>query len=88
MKFLKRSKNSILSNCIELSAGACDGMNDAGVACVSPLKVITIIQRSAIVGALGLVNFITAVVYHFCPSLSAAFTKPGALTSADRCIIY
>ena len=46
------------------------------------------VQRLAIVGALGLVNFITAVVYHFCPSLSAAFTKPGALTSADLCIIY
>ena len=37
-------------------------------------------QRSAIVGAPGLVNFTTAVAYHFCPSLLAAFTQPGAST--------
>ena len=30
-------------------------------------------------------NFITAVAYHFCPSLSAAFTQPGASTLADLC---
>ena len=33
------------------------------------------IQRSAKVGALGLVNCITAVTYHFCPSLPAAFSQ-------------
>ena len=37
-------------------------------------------------GAPGLVNFITAVAYHFCPSLPAAFTQPGALTLADLCM--
>ena len=43
------------------------------------------LQRSANVGAPGLVNFITAVAYHFCPSLPAAFTQPGASTLADLC---
>ena len=33
----------------------------------------------------GLVNFITAVAYHLCPSLPAAFTQPGASTLADLC---
>ena len=36
------------------------------------------LQRSANVGAPGLVTSITAVAYHFCPSLPAAFTQPGA----------
>ena len=36
------------------------------------------LQRSAKVGAPGLVNFNTAVAYHFCPSLPAVFTHPGA----------
>ena len=45
------------------------------------------VQRSAKVGAPGLVNFITAVAYHFCPSLPAAFTQPGASTLADLCIL-
>ena len=45
----------------------------------------TIVQRSAKVGAPGLVNFVTVVAYHFCPRLSAPFTQPGALTLADLC---
>ena len=45
----------------------------------------THVQSSAIVGSPGLVNFITAVAYHFCPSLPAAFTQPGASTLADLC---
>ena len=32
-------------------------------------------------------NFITAVAYHFCPSLPAAFTQPGASTLAELCTI-
>ena len=46
------------------------------------------LQRSAKVGAPGLVNFITAVAYHFCPAWlqTAAFTQPGAATFADLCI--
>ena len=44
------------------------------------------VQRSAQVGTQGLVNFITAVAYHFCSSLPAAFTQPGASTLADLCI--
>ena len=39
---------------------------------------------SAKVGAPGLANFITAVP-HFCPSLPAAFTQPGAETTAYLC---
>ena len=41
------------------------------------------LQRSAEVGAPNYVNIITAVAYHFCPSLPAAFTQPCALTLAD-----
>ena len=44
-----------------------------------------ILQGSAKVGAPGLVNFITAVAYHFCPSLPEEFTQPGASTFADLC---
>ena len=36
----------------------------------------------------GLENFITAVAYHFCPSLPASFTQPGASTLADLCIRF
>ena len=45
------------------------------------------VQRSAKVGggAPSLVNIITAVAYHICPSLHAAFTKPDALTLAGLC---
>ena len=47
------------------------------------------VQRLAKVGAPGLVNFITAVAYHFCPSLPTAFTQPGASTLANRvkCVV-
>ena len=44
------------------------------------------VQRSAKVGAPGLVNFITAVAYYFCPSSLAAFTQPSASTLADLCM--
>ena len=37
----------------------------------------TYVQRSSEVGAPGLVMIITAVAYHFCPSLPAAFAQPG-----------
>ena len=40
----------------------------------------TTVQRSPLLCAPGLVNFITAVARHFCPSLPAAFTQPGAST--------
>ena len=43
------------------------------------------VQRLAKVGAPGLVNLIADVAYHFCPSLPAAFTQPGAATLADLC---
>ena len=39
------------------------------------------LQRSAKVGAPGLVNFIAVVAYHLCPT-----TQPGASTLADLCI--
>ena len=44
------------------------------------------VQRSAKFGAPGLVNFVTAVAYHFCPSLPAAFTQPSASILTDLCI--
>ena len=34
----------------------------------------------------GLVNFVTAVVYHFCQALPAAFTQPGDSLFAQPCI--
>ena len=37
-------------------------------------------------GAPGLVNFITAVAYHLCLNLPAAFYQPCALTLADLCM--
>ena len=37
-----------------------------------------VVQNSAKRLALGLVNFIPAVAYHFCVALPAAFTQPGA----------
>ena len=43
------------------------------------------VQRSAKVGAPGLVNFITALAYHFCPSLPAAIAQAGASISANLC---
>ena len=44
-----------------------------------------VLQRSAKVGASGLVNFTAADAYHLCPSLPAAFTQRGASTLADLC---
>ena len=34
---------------------------------------------------LGLVNFVPAVAYHFCPALPAAFTQPGDHLLAQPC---
>ena len=34
----------------------------------------------------GLMNFVTALAYHFCLALPAAFTKPGDHLLADLCI--
>ena len=36
--------------------------------------------QSGAVSAPGLVNFITAIAYHFCLNLPAAFAQPGAST--------
>ena len=43
------------------------------------------VERSATVGAPGLVNFVTDIAYHFYPSLPAAFTQPCASIFADLC---
>ena len=56
--------------------------------CISHAKSDRIdLQILAKVGASGLVNFITAVTYHFCLNLPAAFTQPGAPTLADLCTL-
>ena len=34
----------------------------------------------------GLVNFVTALAYHFCPALPPVFTQPGDYLLADPCI--
>ena len=39
----------------------------------------SLIQGSTNRRALGLVNFVLALAYHFCLNLPAAFTQPGAL---------
>ena len=44
------------------------------------------LYRDAQVDARGLMDLITAVAYHFCPSLPAAFKEPGASTLADLCM--
>ena len=36
----------------------------------------------------GLVNFVTAVAYHFCLSLPTAFTQPGRSPLAEPCIVF
>ena len=36
----------------------------------------------------GLVNFVSAVAYHSCLSLPAAFTQPGRSLLADPCIYF
>ena len=51
------------------------------------IKIFRPLQRSAKVGAPGLVNYIIVVAYHFCPSLAAAFMQPGASTLADLCTV-
>ena len=48
-------------------------------------RVSSFVERSAKVCAPGLVKLITAVAYHFCPGLPAAFTQPGSWTFADLC---
>ena len=45
------------------------------------------VQRSAEISAQGLVNFFPAVAYQFCLDLPATFTKPGASTLSDFCIL-
>ena len=39
----------------------------------------------SLVGAPGLVNFISIVAYRFCPSWPAALARSGASTLADLC---
>ena len=51
------------------------------------LVIILALQRSAKVGAPGLVNFIPAFAYHFCLNLPAAFTQLEAPTLADQCTV-
>ena len=43
------------------------------------------IQGSAERWCPGLENFVTAVAYHFCQSLPAAFTQPGNYLLAELC---
>ena len=50
---------------------------------VTIVPISYVIQRSAKVDAPGLVNSISAVAYHYCPILPAAFTQPSASTLAD-----
>ena len=45
-----------------------------------------LLQGSAKRWALGFVNFVPAVAYHFCLALPAAFSQPGDRLLADPCI--
>ena len=47
---------------------------------------VTKVQGSAKRLRPGLVNFVTAVAYHFCLAMPAAFKQPGASTLAGLCI--
>ena len=44
-----------------------------------------ILQGSAKRRSSGLVNFVSAVAYHFCLALPAAFTQPGIHLLAKPC---
>ena len=46
-----------------------------------------IIQGSTKRRALGLVNFVPALAYHFCLNLPAAFTQPGARHLVEPCTL-
>ena len=45
-------------------------------------------QGSAKRRAPGFVNFVPAVVHHFCPAFPAAFSQPGARLLAEHCISF
>ena len=57
----------------------------SGLAAFDKMSQEISIQGSAKRRAPGLVNFITAVAYHFCLSLPAAFTQPGSHILAEPC---
>ena len=44
------------------------------------------VQGSTNRRALGLVNFVPALAYHFCLNLPAAFTQPGARLLVEPCM--
>ena len=46
-----------------------------------------VVRWSAKVGAPGLVNFVTAVAFQFCPSLPESLTQPCASILADLCTV-
>ena len=46
------------------------------------------VQGSTNRRALGFVNFVLALAYHFCLHLPAAFSQPGARLLVEPCIWY
>ena len=46
------------------------------------------IQGSTNRRALGLVNFVPALAYHFCLNFPAAFTQPGARLLVEPCTLF
>ena len=61
-----------------------DGAKNVDTMDTWPLHMILdVVQGSANRRTLGLDNFLPAVDYHFCPTLHAAFTQPGASTLAN-----
>ena len=72
-----------MEHCLEFSATSISGVDLAH--CFMEWKPELLTQRLAKFGAPGLVNFTTAVDYHFCPSLPAALTQPGTSTLAHIC---
>ena len=57
--------------------------------CIEVLvKFVSAVQGSAKRQSPGLVNFVTALAYHFCLALPAAFTQPGDHLLDDPCVRY
>ena len=71
--------SSVTLACTERNASTLQRQKKKEASLSGTAKIVQI-QRSAKVCVPGLINSITAVAYHFCLNLTAAFTKAGAST--------
>ena len=64
------------------------GRNEAGISNRGKIFLHHAVQRSAKRWAQGLVNFFSAVAYHFYLDLPPAFTHYGDHLSTEPCIVW